>query len=86
MALCATLANICMSGQLSKKNIAFLHTHVTYNIVDNDVKVMSKTFQGREVKGQGHRYIRNMKMYNIMSWQFPPKVLTFCIHIYIQIL
>ena len=46
------------------KTIAFLYTHVHYNIVGNDVKVMSRNIYGRGVKGQG--YISNMKMYNIL--------------------
>ena len=43
-----------------------MYTDVYYNIVGNDVKVMSRNFNGRGVKGQGHRYIRNMKMYNML--------------------
>ena len=59
---------MCYNGKnvyvrpIISKTIAFLYTHVHYNIVGNDVKVMSKKIQGRDVKGQGHRHIRNMKM------------------------
>jgi len=59
---------MCYFGQywyvrpIISKTIAFLYTHVHYNIVGNDVKVMSKKIQGRDVETQGHRYIRNMKI------------------------
>ena len=53
-------------GPIISKTIAFLYTYLHYNIVGNDVKVMSRKCYGRGVKGQGHRYIRNMKMYKIV--------------------